>query len=165
MADYLKVIYGKTSALFAAACECGAVLGNAGVAKQKALRDYGCHVGYAFQMQDDVLDYFGVESVIGKKPGTDLGEKKVTLPMMLLLQAADPNEKAEVERIFLSDDDVDKRLAQLMPIFAKYNIAEKAKNVVQQHIDTAVSMLADFPDSEYKNSLIYLTSGLNKRNS
>jgi octaprenyl-diphosphate synthase len=165
MNDYLKVIYGKTSALFAAACECGGILGNVGAAGRKSLYDYGCNVGYAFQMQDDVLDYFGVESVIGKKPGTDLGEKKVTLPMMLLLQEAGVAEKAEIEKIFLSDDEPEARLALLLTIFDTYRIAEKAKNKVQEYIDTAVSMLAGFPESQYKDSLIFLTSGLNKRNS
>ncbi|MDR2884254.1 MAG: polyprenyl synthetase family protein [Deferribacteraceae bacterium] len=160
MEDYLKIIYGKTSALFAAACECGAIMAGMDADKRKALHDYGCHVGYAFQLQDDILDYFGEESVIGKKPGTDLAEKKVTLPIMLLLQELEGAEREEAIEAFLSV-----QLSEIMQLLVKHDIQRKSTAVVQMHIENALFLLNNFPDSQYKEALVAITYELSRRKS
>ncbi len=86
--DYMNRIFGKTAALFAAACEAGAVLGGAAEPVVQALREYGRLVGLAFQIVDDVLDYAGDEASLGKPVGSDLRGGNITLPLILYLQDA-----------------------------------------------------------------------------
>ena len=81
-ADYSDVIYKKTAKLFEAAAEAGAVLAGAGEAQVQAMADYGEHLGNAFQIADDVLDYQGDVAAIGKNVGDDLAEGKMTLPLI-----------------------------------------------------------------------------------
>ena len=161
MDDYKRIIYGKTAALFSAACECGALLGKASPIQQQKMRDYGRNIGYVFQMKDDLLDYFGSEKEIGKKPGTDLMEKKVTLPILLLLKKLDKAEKKEFSKLFLDEsaDNFDKILTMLK----KHNIDAEATAILQDYIDKALESLDAFDDSEYKRSIIILTEELSDR--
>jgi octaprenyl-diphosphate synthase len=162
MEEYLHIIYCKTGALFSAACRCGAILGKGDA---DLLTEYGKAVGYAFQMQDDYLDYFGREEETGKRPGTDLGEKKMTLPMILLSAELPAEEKTAVEKLFLSDEALPEKLQNLLSYFDKYNIREKCKMMVQGHIDKALEILSNYEDSPYKQALVALTKELNSRDS
>ncbi|MEQ1668779.1 MAG: octaprenyl diphosphate synthase, partial [Sulfuriferula sp.] len=85
-ADYLRVIRYKTAKLFEAAVRLGGILGCADAATERALADYGMHLGTAFQLIDDVLDYSGDNETIGKNVGDDLAEGKPTLPLLYLLR-------------------------------------------------------------------------------
>jgi octaprenyl-diphosphate synthase len=93
--QYLEVIQGKTAALFAAACEVGAVIGGRPPREQEALAAFGMNLGIAFQLVDDALDYAANQAVLGKTVGDDFREGKVTLPVLAAYQAGD-----EPERIF-----------------------------------------------------------------
>lgn len=84
--DYMNRIFGKTAALFAAACEAGAVLGGASEVVVQALREYGRLLGLAFQIVDDVLDYVGDETNMGKPVGSDLKGGNITLPLILYVE-------------------------------------------------------------------------------
>jgi octaprenyl-diphosphate synthase len=95
---YLKVIRGKTAALFAAACEAGAVVAGASPEEEAALREYGDALGIAFQIVDDLLDIEGTEA-IGKNRGDDLREGKLTLPVIRALACADAEERAFWARV------------------------------------------------------------------
>ncbi len=90
---YLEVIKGKTAALFAAACQVGAVLGGSPAAEEQALAEYGRNLGMAFQLADDALDYAADQSSLGKTIGDDFREGKVTLPVLLAFAAGDPVER------------------------------------------------------------------------
>ena len=158
-----KIIYGKTAALFSAACECSAISGGQGADLRVELRDYGCNAGYAFQMKDDLLDYFGTQEVIGKKPGTDMDERKVTLPVILLLQELSGAEKQAFCGLFESDMDSGSKFKQILDYFEKYNIHQKASEVVMHHAQQALENLAKFEDSPYKEAMIALTEELNYR--
>ena len=81
--QYLQVIQGKTAVLFAAACEAGAVVGDASAEQRAALRAYGNNLGMAFQLVDDALDYVAEQDVLGKEIGDDFREGKVTLPVLI----------------------------------------------------------------------------------
>jgi octaprenyl-diphosphate synthase len=96
-AAYLKVIHRKTAKLFEAAARLGAVLGNGDDARVDAFARYGLHVGTAFQIMDDVLDYSGDAAAIGKNLGDDLAEGKMTLPLIRAL-AVGSNEDAATIR-------------------------------------------------------------------
>ena len=89
-ARYLDVIRGKTAALFAAACEVGAVVADRPDAEAAALAEFGMNLGIAFQLVDDALDYAADQSVLGKTVGDDFREGKITLPVLVAYQAGDP---------------------------------------------------------------------------
>ena len=92
-ATYLRVVRGKTAALFAAACEVGGVIAGAPERQVEALRTYGDALGVAFQITDDLLDYGGLASALGKNVGDDFRERKLTLPVIRAVAAATPAER------------------------------------------------------------------------
>jgi octaprenyl-diphosphate synthase len=93
-ASYFEVIERKTAKLFEAAAQLGAVLGGADAEREEAFRRYGMHLGTAFQIMDDVLDYSGDAATIGKSLGDDLAEGKMTLPLIRALARSSPDESA-----------------------------------------------------------------------
>lgn len=95
---YIQIVRGKTAALFSAATEAGAVVAGAEARVQQALFDYGDALGIAFQIVDDLLDYGGSAQVIGKNVGDDFRERKLTLPVIKAIAAADADERAFWER-------------------------------------------------------------------
>ncbi|TXH77537.1 MAG: octaprenyl-diphosphate synthase [Lysobacteraceae bacterium] len=101
---YLRVIERKTAVLFAAATRLGAMLAGADGAAQQRLRDYGMHLGYAFQIADDVLDYSADEAALGKHLGDDLAEGKATLPLIYAMQRADPATRTRLREIVEAGD-------------------------------------------------------------
>ncbi len=96
---YLKVIEAKTAALFAAACESGAITAGASDSDVAALADYGLQLGLAFQMVDDALDYGGLTRELGKNTGDDFREGKATLPLIIALERADGDERLFWQRV------------------------------------------------------------------
>ena len=88
-ARYLEVIKGKTAALFAAACEVGAVVADRPQSEAAALAEFGMNLGIAFQLVDDALDYAADQAVLGKTVGDDFREGKITLPVLVAYQAGD----------------------------------------------------------------------------
>ena len=114
-AAYLRVIERKTAILFAAATRLGALLAGADAAAQQALHDYGLHLGYAFQIADDVLDYASDAATMGKNLGDDLAEGKMTLPLIHAMAHANAATRAELRRI-VEDGDLDGMPAVLAAI-------------------------------------------------
>ncbi len=96
--EYFDILRRKTAYLFSACCEIGAILGNASMEEQKALRDYGLNLGISFQLTDDVLDFTAESETLGKASGADLLEGKLTLPLILLVEN-DPDVKSKLEEI------------------------------------------------------------------
>ena len=95
---YLEVIQRKTAKLFEAAARLGAVLGGASPEREDAFARYGTHVGTAFQIMDDVLDYSGDATAIGKNLGDDLAEGKMTLPLIRAIESGSPEDVATIRR-------------------------------------------------------------------
>lgn len=93
---YFRIIGDKTASLLATCCEIGAASATTDPAVRAHLRDYGEHVGIAFQIRDDLLDYVGRKSITGKPTGLDLSERKLTLPLIYALRTADPKESKEI---------------------------------------------------------------------
>jgi len=114
---YLKVVRGKTAALFSAATEVGGVMAGAPAAQIKALYDYGDALGIAFQIADDLLDYQGDANATGKNVGDDFRERKLTLPVIKAIAKADAEERAfwtrTIEKGRQEDGDLDHALALL----------------------------------------------------
>src|SRR5574340_1378014 len=106
-ANYMRVIHCKTAKLFEAAMRLGAILGHASAADEEAAAKYGMHLGTAFQLVDDVLDYSADEAQTGKHLGDDLAEGKPTLPLIYAMQHGTP-EQAAVVRGAIEQGDVEK---------------------------------------------------------
>ncbi len=103
LAAYVEVATKKTASLFAASAECGALAAGAGPFAVKALREFGTAFGIAFQMRDDLLDLTADEATLGKPVGNDLRERKMTVPLVLALEAGDREFRSAVERFFAAD--------------------------------------------------------------
>ncbi len=95
--EYFEVIACKTAVLLSAACEIGGLLGQVDAEKRAALRDFGFHIGMAFQLTDDLLDYTSSDSTLGKDAGRDLKEGKVTLPLIHALASVTASERETIE--------------------------------------------------------------------
>ena len=162
--DYIQIITRKTAVLFSAACEIGGRLAQVSEEKIKALKDFGYYLGLGFQMTDDILDYMGDEKVTGKKNGTDLYEGKLTLPVILLLDIVDDNDKEKVKEIFTKKDRDEEDLAVLKSIMDKYNIKEISEKKADDYINKSLSSLDIFEDNEYRKGLIALALAMVGRN-
>lgn len=125
---YLKVIRGKTAALFSAATESGGVVAGASEAQIKALFDYGDALGIAFQIADDLLDYGGSSATIGKNTGDDFRERKLTLPVIKAIASADAEERAFWKRVIEKGDQKDGDLEQALALMAKHGALTAARD-------------------------------------
>ena len=153
---YLDVIRRKTAKLFEAATRLGAVLGNATPATEDALARYGMHLGTAFQLIDDVLDYTGDQSAIGKNLGDDLAEGKPTLPLIRALQVG---ETAQVEMIRHAISGG--RLADFTPVLAalrQTGALEYARTCAEAESREAAACLDTLPPSTYRETLLELSA-------
>lgn len=151
---YMNVIERKTAVLFAAATQLAALLAGADAAVQTRMRDYGLHLGLAFQIADDVLDYTGDPAALGKNLGDDLAEGKATLPLIHAMGQADEAVKQRLRAIIESGD------ASAMPeVLAAIEAGDSLKYSLGKatfHADTAKTALTDVPDSKWKQALIEL---------
>jgi len=103
-ANYFQVIDKKTAILFAAACEVAAVIAGANPIQRKALHQYGLHVGIAFQLVDDALDYTGDAATLGKNVGDDLAEGKPTLPLIHAMRNANAEDSELIAQAIRQGD-------------------------------------------------------------
>ena len=148
-AAYLQMIHGKTAALFAAATEVGGVIAAAPEAQVQALKSYGTALGMAFQIVDDVLDYGGASASLGKNTGDDFREGKVTLPVLLAVEAA-PDEAARAfwKRVIEKRDQTEGDLAHAMELMTAANALTGAETRARAYAAQAREALAVFPDSD-----------------
>jgi len=152
-AVYLQVIRGKTAALFAAACEVGAMVAGATPAQVDALRAYGDALGIAFQMADDLLDYGGASAVIGKNTGDDFRERKLTLPVIRAIAAADAQERAFWLRVIEKGDQRDGDLDQALDLMRRHGTLEATRAQASAWADVARGALAAMPEHPIKGML------------
>ena len=165
MEEYLKIIFSKTAVLFSSCCEIGAILGGRSGEEQQNLRDFGKYLGIAFQMSDDILDYLGDSEKTGKKPGTDLIEGKLTLPVIQLLEASEDSERRKLHDILVDTKCTDDDLDYVVSLMSKYNIKEKAEKVVDEYSAKSKACLETFEDNIYRQALMSLADHMIKRES
>jgi len=150
---YLDVIRRKTAALFGACGQLAAVLAGADPEREEALKSYGLNVGMAFQIVDDMLDFVGDEHTLGKPVINDLTEGKLTLPVIELLERAEPDEVALVTRL------VEKRTAtaedhnRLVSMLMRRGTLESSERLAEDYGRRALKSLAIFDDSPAKRVL------------
>lgn len=151
---YMQVILGKTAMLFEAATEAGAILADADPAQREALRLYGLHLGIAFQLVDDVMDYLSSAEEMGKNVGDDLAEGKATLPLIHAMRECD-----EAERQLLRNAIRKGGLEDLQPILSiveRTGAIEYTQQKAREQSQLAIDALAPLPDSSFRNTLIQL---------
>jgi octaprenyl-diphosphate synthase len=163
-ATALEVIGRKTSSLLATAVESGAILGGAKPDEQRALREYGWHLGLAFQLVDDALDYTGTSGELGKQPLTDLSEGKVTLPLLLALRDCAARERsalaADVEALARSAAQGEvphaERLARVAQAVERHGGPGRALARARALVEAAIALLEPFDDGAPRRALIEL---------
>jgi octaprenyl-diphosphate synthase len=155
-ARYLEVIRYKTAKLFEAAAQLGAIIGGASPELEQAMTAYGMHLGTAFQLIDDVLDYSGAEVETGKHLGDDLAEGKPTLPLIHVMRNGTPEQAACVRHAIENGgrDDFPHVLAAIRATGA----LEFSTKCARVEADRAVAAIAALPASLYKDSLLELCS-------
>ncbi len=151
---YYQRIYGKTAALFAAATEAAAVLGDAPEEEIAQLRDYGHHVGMAFQIMDDILDFVGDPGKVGKPVGGDLRQGTVTLPVFHYLQTHP--EALQVMQASGNGYGNGDLLGQLVADIARSPAIDATRQEAVQFIEAAKACLAPWPPSAYRQALLDL---------
>ena len=150
--QYLDVLQRKTSYLFSACCEIGAILGKASEKQQESLRDYGLNLGTAFQLIDDLLDFTSNDDVLGKAAGVDLLGGKVTLPLIYLTETDDA--AREMIRIVLNDRSYSTVAREdLLDAVERVGALERARLRADEYAEKARAALDNLPESEYCDSL------------
>ena len=152
-AIYLQVVRGKTAALFSAATEVGGVIAGAPETSVRALFTYGDALGVAFQIVDDLLDYGGSATAIGKNTGDDFRERKLTLPVIKAVAFADANERSFWVRVIEKGQQTDGDLEQAMAIMARHGTMQAARNDALAWAERARAALAVLPDHPVRDML------------
>ncbi len=154
--DYFTVVMGKTALLIGAACEIGALFGGADQQKKSALKSYGIHLGCAFQIVDDLLDYIGDESVTGKGVGNDLREGKMTLPLIIALKKAHTAERNRLLGILKQGIDSAACFPEVVEFINTYGGFSGARKQAETIVEQALEPLYLFHGEENQKSLEFL---------
>jgi len=152
--QYMQVIQCKTAKLFSSAAQIGAVLASRPATEELALENYGMHLGTAFQIVDDILDYRADSGTMGKNVGDDLAEGKPTLPLIYALSQGNEEQKTTLSEIIKTGDR--DKLAQVLEIIKHTDALQYTESAAKQEAENAKQSLASMPNSEYKTALISL---------
>lgn len=153
--NYFDVIDGKTAQLYAAAAQVGAIVATSELEKQEALRNFGWHLGMAFQIIDDVLDYSAKEDKLGKNLGDDLSEGKTTLPLIYALKNASFAQQKIIRDAIINADK--SQFHEIIEILNSTKALELSAQAAHRFAEKAQEDLAILTDSPYKTALLELT--------
>ena len=154
--EYLQVIRYKTAKLFEAAGRLGAIIGGANPAVEEGLARYGMHLGTAFQLVDDVLDYSGEEAETGKHLGDDLAEGKPTLPLIHVMKHGTPEQSACVRKAI--EEGGREGFAAVLEAVRATGALDAARAHAEAEAAAAVSALSELPASTCRDALIQSAS-------
>ncbi|MCA6073857.1 polyprenyl synthetase family protein [Fulvivirga sedimenti] len=151
---YYDIIRQKTASLIASCCAVGASSAGKGPEEIETMRVFGEKVGMAFQIKDDLFDYG--ETEIGKPLGIDIREKKMTLPLIYTLQHASWSDKRRLINIVRRHNENRKKVNEVIAYVKDHGGIEYATDVMNRYYGEAMDILAQFPESEYRQSLMDL---------
>jgi octaprenyl-diphosphate synthase len=151
---YLRVIRYKTAKLFEAATQVGAIIGGASGESEEALAEYGMHLGTAFQLVDDVLDYSGDLAETGKNLGDDLAEGKPTLPLIYAMRAGDESERKLIRHAIEHGGKAD--LEGVVAAIRRVGALDYAREQAKREAATAIARLDHISHSAARDSLLQL---------
>ena len=155
---YFNIINMKTAALFAAATRVGACLGNKSKKEKDALESYGKNIGLAFQIADDALDYFSTKTIFGKEIGKDFYEGKTTLPLIIIFQRANKEERTFLKEIFKKKKRNEDDFSETLSLINKYKAIEVSFKRAEYFVNVSYDALGIFEDSKEKKILQNLTT-------
>ncbi len=153
-ARYLDVIQGKTAALFAAACQVGAVVAARPEREEMALADYGAAIGMAFQLVDDALDYAADQRTLGKTVGDDFREGKITLPVLAAYHGGNAEDRAFWRRTIEASEQTEDDLEHALVLMARTGAIEATIRRAASYAEKAKAALAPFPPSVLRRGLM-----------
>ncbi len=160
MSEYVEIAAKKTARLFASSAECGGWAAGGSALKINAVREFGSAYGIAFQMQDDLLDLTSTEAVLGKPVGNDLHEKKMTIPVILALDGADREFRADVERFYAGDDTTRERIAGIIGGIAAHGGIHKTRAAISEYIERAKTSLAPLGNTPARAAFVAIADAL-----
>jgi octaprenyl-diphosphate synthase len=160
--QYFEILQRKTSYLFSACCEIGAILGGADTATQRALRDYGLNLGTAFQLIDDLLDFTATDEALGKGAGVDLLEGKLTLPLIFLLDK-DESMGAALKAVMREGNYVKVSRATVLHALERTGALDRARDRANEYAESARSDLRLLPPSAYTEALLAIPTYILER--
>ena len=164
--DYLNMIYLKTAVLIGAAMKIGAIIACKNEAEQNRIYEYGCNVGMAFQLMDDLLDVYADEKTFGKKPGGDILCCKKTYVYLKALEVADSATRKELKTVYCSTDmNPDDKIRKVTALFDKLDVKAYTYNLVDDYYAKADKIMKDIDiSSENKKQLVEYCNKLARRN-
>ncbi|EGD60828.1 farnesyltranstransferase [Novosphingobium nitrogenifigens DSM 19370] len=151
---YLAIINGKTAALFAAACRIAAVVAERPEDEELALDAYGRHLGTAFQLADDAIDYDSDADVMGKDKGDDFREGKMTLPVILAYARGNAEEREFWRRAIAGERNGEADLAHAIELIRKHDAVLATRERARHYAQRAIDAIASFPASAAKSAMI-----------
>ena len=154
---YIDIINLKTAALFSAATKTGACLSESNEKEKRALESYGKNLGLAFQIADDALDYYAKEKVFGKEIGKDFFEGKTTLPLIIVFQKGNNEERAFLSEIMKKEKRNEDDFSETLALIYKYKAIEASLKRAEYFVNVSYDSLGIFPDNEDKKILQNLT--------
>ena len=154
---YIDIINLKTAALFSAATKTGACLSGSNEKEKKALESYGKNLGLAFQIADDALDYYAKEKLFGKEIGKDFFEGKVTLPLIIVFQKGNDEERVFLSEIMKREKRNEDDFSETLALIYKYKAIEASLKRAEYFVNVSYDSLGIFPDNEDKKILQNLT--------
>ncbi|WP_119328142.1 octaprenyl diphosphate synthase [Cysteiniphilum halobium] len=155
-AQYMQVIYCKTAKLFESACDVASVIAGASEEEQTALHQYGMHLGNAFQIADDILDYTADSKALGKNIGDDLAEGKTTLPVIYALKNAQAQDQRLIRQAI--EQGHHPEMLKIIDIIKDTGAIGYAIGKAEQAAQSAIDALDTLKESEYKDALIALAN-------
>jgi octaprenyl-diphosphate synthase len=162
--DYLRIIYNKTASLFEAACLSAALSVGASKEMEQAAIDYSYALGLAFQIQDDILDYSGTDSV-GKPLGVDVLEQKITIPLLGALMNVSEQEQSRVRSLVNDIVGHPEHRDEIVTFVRENGGLDYSRIRLEEYVEQAVRALDVLPDSqekEYLKALAYFTAKRDK---
>ena len=154
---YINIISLKTAALFSAATKTGACLADSNEKEKKALESYGKNLGMAFQIADDALDYYAKEKLFGKEIGKDFFEGKATLPLIIIFQKGNDEERDFLSEILKKKERNEDDFSETLALINKYKAVEASLKRAEYFVNVSYDALGIFPDSDDKKILQNLT--------
>lgn len=155
MSEYFDVIRAKTSLLFAASSTVGALISKVNDPMQKGMYAYGLHLGNAFQLIDDALDYCSDAKTIGKNIGDDLAAGKMTLPLLHAIKHGTNAQQLKIKESL--EQGTLEYLPQILDTLAETKAIEYTRSIAALEVDFAIAALDVLPNSVYKEALIELS--------
>ena len=149
--EYYRVIERKTACLFKAACQIAGILSNSNQKVIEAMGKFGMHLGNAFQIIDDTLDYESDSNIIGKEVGDDLSEGKVTLPMIYALEKTTKSDKKILTDAIQNADA--SNINQVVEILMNVNAFQYSRDIANTESNMALESIDILPSSKYKTAL------------